>query len=390
MRAAFNPLVAALAAPPIPQAQGWARAYDGAMGEAINLTQAAPGSPPHPDFLADLAAEAGGADAARYGAIAGDMALREAYAAEIATIYGAPVTSANVAITAGCNLAFATAALIAARAGDAVILPTPWYFNHQTTLAMLGVEAIPLPARARDGFVPRVEDAETLIGPRVRAIALVTPNNPTGAIYPPQVVEAFADLARRRGLWLIIDETYRDFLPEARSPHALFSRDGWGENLIQLYSFSKSYAAPGLRLGAMTAGPETIEAAAAILDNLQICPARAGQAAVARAIPALRGWREENRLEMLRRARAFEEVVARHPGWRTLSIGAYFAYLRHPFQDKPAAAVAERLARERGVLTLPGSWFGPGQEGFLRIAFANADETRIAALDARLAGFGSA
>ncbi|TVR05858.1 MAG: aminotransferase [Salinarimonadaceae bacterium] len=388
MRAAMNPLVAALAPPPIPQAQGWAHAYDGSAGPLINLTQAAPGSAPHPDFLARLAEAAGSAEAARYGAIAGDTALREAYAADVAALYAAAIGPENVAITAGCNQAFAVAALLAARAGDAVLLPTPWYFNHQTTLAMLGVEAVPLPARAEDGFVPRVADAEALIDPRTRAIALVTPNNPTGAIYPPETIAAFADLARRRGIWLILDETYRDFLPEPRAPHGLFAAPGWGENVVQLYSFSKSYAAPGLRLGAMTAAPETIEAAVTILDNLQICPARAGQAPIAWAIPHLRRWREENRAEILARARAFAGVMARHPGWRIETIGVYFAYLRHPSRDESAAQIAERLARERGVLTLPGSYFGPGQEAFLRIAFANADPAEIAALDARLDGFG--
>lgn len=388
MRAALNPLVAALPPPPIPLAQAWAHAYDGSMGPAINLTQAAPGSAPHPDFLARLAQAAGSAEAARYGAIAGDLALREAYASDVSALYGATITSDEVAITAGCNQAFAVAALLAARAGDAVILPTPWYFNHQTTLAMLGVDAIPLPARPEHGFVPRVEDAEALIDPRVRAIALVTPNNPTGAIYPPQIIAAFAELARRRGLWLILDETYRDFLPEPTAPHRLFSRESWGENVIQLYSFSKSHAAPGVRLGAMTASSGTIAAAVTILDNLQICPARAGQAAIAWAIPHLRDWREESRIEILARARAFVDVIERHPRWRIESIGAYFAYLRHPFPEMAAASVSERLAAERGVLTLPGSWFGPGQDPFLRIAFANADATEIAALDARLEGFG--
>jgi aspartate/methionine/tyrosine aminotransferase len=68
-----------------------------------------------------------------------------------------------VAITAGCNLAFFAAAMLVARAGDAALLPTPWYFNHQMSLEMLGLEARPLPCRQEAGFVPRVEDAETVI-----------------------------------------------------------------------------------------------------------------------------------------------------------------------------------------------------------------------------------
>ena len=80
------------------------------------------------------------------------------------------------------------------------------------------------------------------------------------------------------------------------------------------------------------------------------------------------------------------EVLSQAQGWRIDSIGAYFAYLAHPFAGVPAAVVAERLAATRGVLGLPGSYFGPGQDGHLRIAFANADSARIAALPERLHG----
>jgi aspartate/methionine/tyrosine aminotransferase len=385
--APLNPLVAGLASPPIPQAQAWAAAHDGRLGPLINLSQAAPGYPPHPDMLARLAEAAGNADTARYGAIQGDLALREAYANDVCATYGARVGPENVAITAGCNEAFAVAAMLVARAGDNVIVPTPWYFNHQTTLAMMGIEPRPLPARAENGFVPRAEDAAALVDERTRAIALVTPNNPTGAIYPPETLAAFLRLCVERGIWLILDETYRDFLPDESAPHALFTDESWRGNLIQLYSFSKSYAVPGHRLGAMTADAGIVTEIVKILDNLQICPARAGQKAVAWAIPQMKPWREANRRDILARAAAFREVIAELPGWRIESIGAYFAYLRHPFEGLAAAEVAERLARERGVLALPGSWFGPDQERFLRVAFANVTAQLVSELKERFSGF---
>ncbi len=83
-----------------------------------------------------------------------------------------------------------------ARAGDNVLLPTPWYFNHEMTLTMLGVEPRALPCDPAAGFVPDVATAEALIDARTRAIVLVTPNNPTGAVYPPQTIAAFAALLR--------------------------------------------------------------------------------------------------------------------------------------------------------------------------------------------------
>ncbi|MGP9821210.1 aminotransferase [Salinarimonas sp. NSM] len=381
----LSPAVAAIQSPPIPEAQGWARAWDGTRGPLIDLSQAAPGGAPHPDLLERLAAAAGSADAARYGPILGDEALRAALAADVSGLYGGRVTAEDVAITAGCNAAFVTTMLAIAAPGDAVLLPTPWYFNHEMTLSMLGIAARPLPCRAEDGFVPRAEDVDGLVDARVRAIVLVTPNNPTGAIYPPETIAAFAALARARGIWLVVDETYRDFLPAgAGAPHALFRDDGWREGVVHLYSFSKSYAVPGHRLGALVAGPALVEAAGKILDNVQICPARAGQAAVAWAIAALRPWREEARATLEGRAAAFAAALAPLPGWEIASIGPYFAYVRHDRPGTPAAEVARALARERGVLMLPGSYFGPGQEDYLRVAFANVDGARLAMVGERL------
>jgi aspartate/methionine/tyrosine aminotransferase len=120
----FSARIRATGAPPIPAARAWAARYDGAAGPAIDLTQAVPGYPPHPDLLARLAEAAGDRAAAGYGPINGDPALREALAADLARAYAAPIAAADVAITAGCNLAFTMAMTVLAGHGDAVLLPT--------------------------------------------------------------------------------------------------------------------------------------------------------------------------------------------------------------------------------------------------------------------------
>jgi aspartate/methionine/tyrosine aminotransferase len=339
-------------------------------------------------MLERLAATAGSAAGAQYGPINGDPGLRQAYAAELSRIYEGRIAPEDTAVTAGCNLAFFATMMMLARHGDAVLLPTPWYFNHQMSLDMLGIEPRPLPCRPETGFVPRVEDAEALIDDRVKAIVLVTPNNPTGAVYPAHVIEAFAELCRRRGIYLVIDETYRDFLPSGvNRAHGLFTSEDWRPTVIQLYSFSKSYAIPGHRMGAITADAALVEQVAKVLDCIQICAPRAAQAALPWAIEGLRDWREENRAEINRRAQVFREALAPLPEWRIESVGAYFAYLSHPFPERTAQMVAEKLATERGVLGLPGSYFGPGQDRHLRIAFANVSAEVLAGLTDRLRGF---
>lgn len=385
---AFNPLVEKLAPPPVPSVFAWGRAYDGSRGPLIDLSQAVPGYPPHPDMLTLLGEMASSTAYCGYGPIEGDADLRRAYAEHVSQVYGATLTPENTHVTSGCNEAFASAAMTVAGPGQTVLMTNPFYFNHDTTLAMMGVKMRSVACRPEDGFLPKPDTIAAAITPEVRALALVSPNNPTGAVYPPDLLLAIFELCRAKDIWLILDETYRDFLPEAgRAPHGLFAQGDWQERLISLYSFSKSLCIPGHRLGAITAGAKTVEQIAKVMDNLQICAPRSAQAAVARALPILAGWREGNRQEIVRRAEALTVTMAKLPEWRVDSLGAYFAFVRHPFPALGSADVAERLARETGVICIPGAYFGEGQEAYLRFAFANADVDTISLLEERLGDF---
>jgi aspartate/methionine/tyrosine aminotransferase len=368
----INPLVSATASPAILESRGWLKAYDGSKGPAIDLSQAAPPYAPPPELLARLAAAAQSPAIALYGAVPGDYDLRQAYAAHVSDLYTAEISPDQVSITAGCNQAFVIATMLVGAAGEAIVLPSPWYFNHKMTLDMLGLEARILPCTADDGFIPDPEKAAALLDAKVRAIVLVTPNNPTGTIYPRSTIEAFARLCRDNGIWLIVDETYRDFLPEhATRPHAIFGDAALRDNVIGLYSFSKSFALPGHRLGAMIFPAAFGAQILKIQDCLQICPARAGQAAVTWALEALGEWREGNRRRFGEQAKQFRSALAEVPDWRIDSLGAFFAYLRHPFRGTTAEHVARRLATEKGLLIIPGSYFGPGQDAHLRVSFGN-------------------
>jgi aspartate/methionine/tyrosine aminotransferase len=384
----FNPLVEKLVPPPIPAVAAWAKAYRAQHGPLIDLSQAVPGYPAHPEMLSLLARFAGSTACTGYGPIEGETELRRVYAAHVSDSYGADVGFENVHITSGCNQAFVCAAMAVAGPGDAVLMTNPYYFNQETTLAMLGIRTRFAACDPDNGFLPDISVLEAAITPEVRALAIVSPNNPTGAVYPPTLIAAIFDLCRTRGIWLILDETYRDFLPkEARRPHEMLSRDGWQDTLIALYSFSKSFCIPGHRLGAITAGANVVTQVAKIMDNLQICAPRAPQAAVAQALPRLADWREENREEIARRALTLNETMAKVARWEVGAVGAYFAFVRHPFEDRNSSEVAEALVAGAGILCLPGIYFGQGQERYLRFAFANADASTIAMLSDRLSQF---
>ncbi|KAA1184635.1 aminotransferase [Rhizobium tropici] len=383
--AKFNSLVARLSPPPIPSVVAWGREYRGQKGPLIDLSQAVPGYPAHPEMLRLLSEAAGQQAMTGYGPIEGEPLLRQAYAAHVAEFYGADISAGNIHITAGCNQAFMCAAIALAGAGDTVALTNPFYFNHDTTLSMLGIGRRLVDCDAAAGFLPDLSSAEAALAAGARMLAIVTPNNPTGAVYPPGLLHELFMLCRKYGAWLIVDETYRDFLVEGHGrPHSLLSEPGWEDTLVLLYSFSKSFCIPGHRLGAITAGPKLIAEIAKVMDNMQICAPRSAQIAVASALPVLADWRAGNRLEIARRADALRRAASELTGWEIAAIGAYFAFVRHPFADRSSSEVAEELASKRGVVCIPGAYFGEGQERYLRLAFANADVASIGLLPERL------
>ena len=352
----------------------------------IDMSQAVPGYDAHPDMTAALTAAAADTNSAKYGRVEGDWELRSGYAAHLGDIYDTDILPEQTHITSGCNQAFVAAALAVAGQGDGILMTRPCYFNHESALGMLGIDIGYVDCHPENGMLPALDDVAAAIGPATRALAIVSPNNPCGAIYPPDLLDALFSLCQDRGIWLILDETYRDFMPlNTGRPHDLLRRDGWEDTLIQLYSFSKSYCMPGHRLGAVTGGRDLVLQLAKVIDNIQICAPRAAQMAVVPMLSQLADWRQENRTRIAARADLFQKVMADLTGWTLLSSGAYFGYVRHPFDGTSSLQVAMRMAQGAGILTIPGTFFGADQEAYLRFAFANAGRDVIAALPERLA-----
>lgn len=382
-----NPLLAGVAEPAIAEAQSWitGRSFP-ADKPLIDVCQAVPGYPPPAALTQHLARLVVEPASSRYTDICGLPKLREALARDINGFYGAAVTPEQVMITAGCNQAFCLAMMSLAQAGDEIVMPAPYYFNYEMWLQMLGVRLVPLAFRPEAGGEPDLAEAERAIGPRTRAIVLVSPNNPTGAIYKPETLHAFVALARRRGIALVLDETYRDFLPADGAPHDLLRDANWAGTLIHLYSFSKVFALTGYRVGAVVADRSFVDQAAKAMDCVAICAPRLGQEAAHFGLGNLSDWRRANTLMMRDRRTALLAAFGRNDlGYELISAGAYFAYVRHPHRGRKASEVARRLVDRQNLLALPGSVFGPNQDGFLRIAFANVDAGLMPEIAARLA-----
>jgi aspartate/methionine/tyrosine aminotransferase len=387
LRYTINPLLGQVATPPIAEAYGWIKGrHFSADKPLIDVCQAVPGYPPPAamtDHLASLIAEPA---TSRYTDIEGIPALREALAADIVRAYGGNVTADNVLITAGCNQAYCLATLSLAKAGEEIILPLPYYFNYQMWLDMQGIRARHVAFRPASGGVPDLDEIAATIGPSTRALLIISPNNPTGAVYSPDELRGFYRLAKARGIALILDETYRDFMPHDQAPHDLFQDPDWQDTLIHLYSFSKVYCLTGYRVGALVGASSLIENIAKAMDTVVICAPRIGQLAAIHGLDALSDWRRHNTLLMRERLTALQAALSRNDlGYELISAGAYFAYVRHPHRGQRAADVARRLVDRQSVLALPGAMFGPGQEDYLRVAFANVEKEWMPEIAARLA-----
>ncbi|WP_170788639.1 aminotransferase [Ruegeria lacuscaerulensis] len=375
--------------PPVMEARRWLEGVDFTQDRPlINVSQAAPVDPPPLALRQAMAEFAVSEDSAHlYGPVLGNPELRAELAQQIGTHYGADLSQDQVAITSGCNQAFAATISAITDEGDEVILPTPWYFNHKMWLDMAGVRSIAL--RTGDDLLPDPEAARALITDKTRAIALVTPNNPGGVEYPAELVRAFYDLAQEAGIRLLVDETYRDFDSRSGPPHDLFQQPGWDETLVHLYSFSKAYRLTGHRVGAIATSPNLLAEIEKFLDTVAICPGQMGQFAALWGMQNLSQWVAGERDEILDRRAAIQDMLPdlAEKGWKLLGLGAYFAYFEHPF-DLPSDELAKRMVAETGILLLPGTMFMPQDDPAgkrqVRIAFANLDRKGLRQLFDRL------
>ena len=375
--------------PPVLEVKNWLSNPDLQPSKPlIDVSQAAPTEPP-PEKMLEFMANKILCDNAvnTYGPVLGLDELRESLASKWSRQYQGKVSKENVAVTSGCNQAFCASISSFTSENDEVIIPTPWYFNHHMWLQMAGVKSIPLETDAN--MNPILEKAEALITDRTRAIVLVSPNNPSGAIYSNQLLQKFFDLCKSNQIRLIIDETYKDFHPNASQPHTLLENNNWDQVLTILYSFSKTYRMTGHRIGALLTSKENLIEIEKALDTFTVCPPQLGQYAANWGLNNLEAWAAERRTEILQRAKHFSEKFQplSAAGWSLRGCGAYFAFVEHPFEEG-SNILAPLILRDQGILLMPGTMFYPkhnplGSRSF-RIAFANIDKYKISTLLERL------
>ena len=205
---------------------------------------------PLPELRAFLADVVQRPDTSGYAPVAGLAHARDAivFGFRVRLRRGRPgVPADDVMVTTGCNQAFCLAIGVLCSRGDDVVLPTPYYFNHHMWLRACGITPVPLALSGERGTLPYPTAVERSITERTWAVVLVTPNNPCGVVYPPDLIEAVSPWPSTTVSRSILDEImYKDFRTTTDPPYSLFARPDWRDALVHLYSFSKMLSLAGL------------------------------------------------------------------------------------------------------------------------------------------------
>lgn len=370
--------------PPVMDARRWLQETPIETNqELLNLSQAAPVDPPPDDLLNHMAESIKMNPASNiYGPVLGNPELREEIAARWSILYQGEINPSHVAITSGCNQAFAATVATLAEPGDSVMIAAPWYFNHKMWLDMMGINTTVL--TLEKDLKPDVERARELITKGLKAILLITPNNPCGTEYSKDTIWEFYQLAKENNLTLIVDETYRDFLSSDNELHEIFQDPDWDRHFVHLYSFSKAFRLTGHRVGAVIASENFLPQIEKYLDTVSICPNQLGQLGALFGLRNLMNWLVEEKEIILHRKDAIKKGFEFLPEWNLLGCGAYFAYVTHPF-DMRSDQLVKLFLRKTNMLMLPDTMFEQpnpadgirkfGQQ--IRIAFANIDQNQI-------------
>lgn len=252
MKFSVSPDIEAVRFPPISEVKGWltGRQFP-AERPLVDLCQAIPDYPPPPEMTDRLKHLLDDPAVYRYSPDEGLLETREAVCAWYRRRYGGAPNPEQLCLSIGASQAFWLAMMVLCRQGDEVIVQLPAYFDHPMGLCAMGVRPIYAPFDEGNGGLPDIEKIASLVTPRTRAILLVTPSNPTGAVIPPATIRQLYELARKRQIALVLDETYNAFVDGP--PHDLFADPDWQEHFVQIASFGKTFSLTGFRAGALVA-----------------------------------------------------------------------------------------------------------------------------------------
>ncbi|MFW9925299.1 MAG: pyridoxal phosphate-dependent aminotransferase [Candidatus Thorarchaeota archaeon] len=333
----------------------------------LNLGQGLPGHIPPESALSALRDRMSHPSTHLYTPDEGLLELREELALYLRKESGIDINPQNeLVITAGANNAFACAILTLIEPDESVIIPSPYYFNSVMAVNLAGGRAVEVPVDSN--FQPQIEKIETAIDKTTRAICLISPNNPTGAVYDKKVMDQIIDLCIQHDITLVSDETYSRMVFDGAEHYSPRSRRDAEDHVLTLGSFSKDFGMSGWRVGFVVGPSDFTKEFLKVQDTISICAPTAGQLL---ALEVLKEGldavdKELERLNLLRDLAYLRmgEIDAFEPIYTK---GTFYLFPRVKDCSDSRKLVMDIL-QSTGTLLLPGAIFGSSGEGFVRIS----------------------
>jgi aspartate/methionine/tyrosine aminotransferase len=344
----------------------------------ISLGQGVVHYGPPPAAIDAMRAALASAATHEYQPVAGLPELRDRIAAKLAAENGIDVSAGSrVMVTAGANMAFMHAIMATTMPGDEVILPVPFYFNHEMAIEMAGCRAVRVPTD--EHYQLRIDAIAAAITSRTRAVVTISPNNPSGAVLRERELREVNALCRDRGIYHMADEAYEYFTYAPARHVSPGSFPGAAAHTLSIYSLSKAYGFAGWRIGYIVY-PERLEAAMVkSQDTILINPVVASQIGAMAALNVGRAYCEPHVRQL---AEIRDIVVSRLAALAPLARvpaadGAFYCLLKVETR-MDSLILAERLIREHQVAVIPGSAFGMTDGCYLRVAYGALQKETVA------------
>ena len=314
----------------------------------------------------------------KYKLVQGIPELLEAIESKLAVENGIRIGGdQRIVVTAGANMGFINAVLAITDPGDEIILNLPYYFNHEMAVAMADCKAVCVPTDENYQLQPEL--IEKAITSRTRAVVTISPNNPSGAVYPQGDLEQVNDLCRRCGIYHISDEAYEYFVYDGAGHFSPGALSGSAPHTISLYSLSKAYGFASWRIGWMVVPARLFEPVRKIQDTILICASVISQWAAVGAMRVGRSYCDEKLREtrairtiLMKELEAIQDLVA-----IPRADGAFYVLLRVRTATDPMQLV-RRLIEEYKIAVIPGTTFGIQDQCLLRVAYGALEKDTAA------------
>lgn len=282
----------------------------------------------------------------------------------------------EIVVGAGAISVLCLACMAILDAGDEALLPDPGWANYKGLITQVGAVPVPVRLKEENGFVYDADDLRNAITPKTKLIMINFPSNPTGAIASAGRLRQIAALAEEKGLYILTDEIYRGLLWDDEPYTSIASLPGMRERTVIVDGFSKMYAMTGFRL-AWGAGPEGIIAEMTkLLENVLSSVNEGVQWGGVAALTGEQDCAEEMKRHYRRRRKLIVEGLNAIPGISCMMPkGAFYAFANITKTGLKSKDFAIRLLKEKRVTVIPGTGFGEGGEGFVRLSYATSEES---------------